>query len=369
MYDTDVFVIGGGPAGLAAALAARRKGFRVMVADAACPPIDKACGEGLMPDSLASLRTLGVSLGGESAHSFPFRGIRFLESGVSFEADFPDGCGLGVRRTALHAILAGHAARVGVRLLWGARVTGVFEGRVLMDGREVRARWIVGADGTNSRVRAWAGLDTSRRQSSRFGFRRHYAIAPWSNYVEIYWGTGAQIYVTPAGSECVSVALIAGDRHARLDTQLARFPEIRMRLDGVPAINAERGAVTVSRRLGSVCRGNVALVGDASGSVDAITGEGLCLAFRQALALADSMERGDLTHYQTEHRRLVRRPAFMAALMLGFDARPRLRARAFRALAAKPHIFAGMLAMHVGELSVPAFAVNGLNLAWQMIAA
>jgi 2-polyprenyl-6-methoxyphenol hydroxylase-like FAD-dependent oxidoreductase len=58
--DTDVLVIGGGPAGLAAAIAARRKGFSVAVVDAAVPPIDKACGEGLMPDALSALAELGI---------------------------------------------------------------------------------------------------------------------------------------------------------------------------------------------------------------------------------------------------------------------------------------------------------------------
>jgi len=59
--ETDVFVIGGGPAGLAAAIAARRAGFDVVVADRSQPPIDKACGEGLMPDGLSALQRLGVS--------------------------------------------------------------------------------------------------------------------------------------------------------------------------------------------------------------------------------------------------------------------------------------------------------------------
>ena len=58
--STDVFVIGGGPAGLAAAIAARQRGFRVIVADGMRPPIDKACGEGLMPDGLAALERLGI---------------------------------------------------------------------------------------------------------------------------------------------------------------------------------------------------------------------------------------------------------------------------------------------------------------------
>jgi menaquinone-9 beta-reductase len=44
-FATDVFVIGGGPAGLAAAIAARAKGLRVTVADGGVPPIDKPCGE------------------------------------------------------------------------------------------------------------------------------------------------------------------------------------------------------------------------------------------------------------------------------------------------------------------------------------
>ena len=76
--ETDVLVVGGGPAGLAAAIAARAKGFRVVVADCSRPPIDKPCGEGLMPDALAALSQLGIAV--RSEDSFPFRGIRFVDS-------------------------------------------------------------------------------------------------------------------------------------------------------------------------------------------------------------------------------------------------------------------------------------------------
>jgi|SRR5579872_284506 len=75
---TDVFVIGGGPAGLAAAIAARRRGFEVVVADSAQPPIDKACGEGLMPDAVTALARLGVLA--TISHGFPFHGIRFWKA-------------------------------------------------------------------------------------------------------------------------------------------------------------------------------------------------------------------------------------------------------------------------------------------------
>src|SRR5690349_523701 len=121
--STDVFVIGGGPAGLAVALAARRAGFDVTVADALLPPIDKACGEGIMPDGVAAARHLGLNL--EAAGAQRFRGIRFLEGDASVEAAFPQGFGLGLRRTALHELMVDGAADAGVRMLWGARIRGI----------------------------------------------------------------------------------------------------------------------------------------------------------------------------------------------------------------------------------------------------
>jgi flavin-dependent dehydrogenase len=97
-----------------------------------------------------------------------------------------------------------------------------------------------------------------------------------------------------------------------------------------------------------VYRGNIALIGDASGSVDAITGEGMGLAFRQALALADALAADNLDQYQTAHRRLARRPAIMAQLMLLLDRFPRLQPLVLRTFGAKPFIFERLLAVHVG---------------------
>src|SRR5271163_4846956 len=118
--QTDVFIVGGGPAGLAAAIALRAQGFGVTVADPAQPPIDKTCGEGLMPDGLAALTQLGITLSPE--HCFPFRGIRFVGSGASVDASFPNGSGAGIRRTYLHQALIDRAEQTGATLLWGVRV-------------------------------------------------------------------------------------------------------------------------------------------------------------------------------------------------------------------------------------------------------
>jgi flavin-dependent dehydrogenase len=336
--ETDVLVIGGGPAGLAAAIAARRKGFHVTVADCAMPSMDKACGEGLMPDGLMALARLGIRIPALDSH--PFRGIRFLDSGVTVEASFPNGPGRGVRRTTLHSILREHAAAAGVSMLWRARV-GELD--------SIRSRWIVGADGENSHVRHSAGLDARVSERRRFGFRRHYRIAPWTDCMELYWGDACQIYVTPVASDAVCVAAISNLSRFRLDDALPQFPGLMQRLKGREALTTERGAVSASRRLKAVIRGRVALIGDASGSVDAITGEGLCLAFQQAAALGDALECGDLARYELEHRRIAARTDWMTTLLLALADHKWFRRGVFRTLEWNPWIFAKMLARHVGE--------------------
>lgn len=338
MASTDVFIVGGGPAGLAAAIAVRRKGFHVTVADAAVPPTDKACGEGLMPDALAALSALGVRA--PAADSFPFWGIRFLDRGTAVEARFPTGCARGVRRTTLQRILLEHAESLGVQMRWDAK----------LDLDRVDCRWLIGADGENSLVRRWAGLDACVHDARRFGFRRHYRIEPWSDYMELYWGRKCQVYVTPVASDSVCVATISRDSKLRLDTALGEFPELRSRLQFAERMTSERGSVTASRRLKRVYRGQVALVGDASGSVDAITGEGLCLAFRQAAALANALESGDLRAYQREHSSIARRPERMAKLLLSLGDHAFARRVAMRAMHAQPWVFSQMLAAHVGAL-------------------
>ncbi len=347
-HSADVFVAGGGPAGLAAAIAARLKGFDVVVADAARPPIDKACGEGLMPDAFDALRSLGITL--DAGQSFPFRGIRFHGAGVSIAACFPDRPAIGVRRTRLHELLLDRASELGVTMLWGARVNGLAEGGVLLDSGEVHCRWVIGADGQNSRVRQLAGLAQATRESVRYGFRRHWQVAPWTDLVEVYWGPGFQIYVTPVSGDRVSIALLTRDSHARVDQALAEFPELKRRLDGRDA-GPERGGVTASRRLKSVFRGRTILIGDASGSVDAITGEGLSLALHQALSLADSVASENPASYEAEHRRLMRRPALMASLLLSLDRWSWLRPPVVRAMAREPGLFAKLLKVPFGVTS------------------
>jgi flavin-dependent dehydrogenase len=365
---TDVFVIGGGPAGLAAAIAARRRGFHVVVADGNKPPIDKPCGEGLMPDSIATLQQLGVEIA--PGEGYPLQGIKFLEKEKSATACFPAGPGVGMRRPILHKKMLNQAAALGVQFLWETPVTGIRKNGVRLAGGDfVPAQWIIGADGGQSRVRWWAGLDSCNQKQSRLAWRAHFNVAPWSEYVEIHWAENAQAYVTPVSANEVCVVMASRNENRDIRVALKQFPQLANRLNGERLSRPARGTITTMHRLKRVCRGNVALIGDSSGSVDAITGEGLSLSFHQAMALAEAMEKNCLDLYQKAHRQFARRPTFMARLLLLLDGRTRLRHRTLTVFRHNPEVFARLISIHVGETSPAHFAATGALLGWRFLAA
>jgi flavin-dependent dehydrogenase len=364
--ETDVFVVGGGPAGLAAALAARRNGFEVVVADRARPPIDKACGEGLMPDAVAALRSLGVEL--RAARGFPFRGIRFVDNDLEAEGLFPHHPGFGIRRTVLHQALAEAAENAGVVTCWQAGVDGLDACAVDVGGQTVRCRWIIGADGVHSKVRQWAGLYPVWNTMRRIGLRQHFRVRLWSDLVEVFWHEHCQAYVTPVGPEEVSVALVAKEKATRITDIPALFPRLARHLARAEPLRSERGAISISTKLAAVTRGRIALVGDASGSLDAVTGEGLGLAFRQAISLGAALAAGNLATYETSHRRIARMPRLMQRLLLLMDSSDGFRKRALRAAAARPVTFSRLLAVHMGALRPWRVSFDAFDFALRVLA-
>lgn len=283
----DLLVIGGGPVGLATALYAVRRGLTVEVLEPRPGPVDKACGEGLMPGGLAALADLGVQPKGH-----PFNGIRYLARNGSAVADFTQGPGLGVRRTELHARLSAAVTDAGVTVRQlsasglsqdadGVHVTTRHPGGE--GGPTIRAGHVVAADGLHSWTRRHLGLDRPASQPGRYGLRQHFAISPWSSRVDVLWAADAEAYVTPVADDLVGVAVLSRRRRPFAE-HLAQFPPLAERLAVAEAASAVQGSGPLRQRSHRRVAGRVLLVGDASGYVDALTGEGISLGLAQARA-------------------------------------------------------------------------------------
>ncbi|WP_406814479.1 NAD(P)/FAD-dependent oxidoreductase [Mycobacterium sp. M23085] len=292
-YDADLLIAGGGPGGLATALHARRQGLSVIVAEPRDGPIDKACGEGLMPGGLAELTSLGVDPVG-----MPFHGIAYLSEQRQAQARFRNGPGRGVRRTTLHAALAARAKEQDTDWI-RTRVTSVAQDAHGVSAAGVRAKWLVAADGLHSQVRRAAGITAAAGTPRRYGVRWHYRVPAWSDFVEVYWSRWGEAYVTPVEPDLIGVAILSRGR-----PNLAWFPRLSRQLRG--AAGQPRGCGPLRQVVSRRVAGRVLLVGDAAGYEDALTGEGISLALKQAAAAVDAIVNETPASYERAWHRITR---------------------------------------------------------------
>lgn len=332
----DVLVVGGGPVGLASAIEARLRHLSVAVVEPRDGPVDKACGEGLMPSALRSLAALGVEVPGRA-----FVGIRYLDGERQVQARFRAGPGRGVRRTSLHAALSTRAEELGVQRLQ-AKVRTVDQGPDVVTAAGRSARWLLAADGLHSAVRRGLGVEEIGSGPARYGLRRHFAIAPWTDHVEVHWARDAEAYVTPVAEDLVGVAVLtrAGIGY---DEALRAFPALQARLRGAEPVTEVRGAGPLRQRVSAVRQGRVLLVGDAAGYVDALTGEGLATGFAAARAAVRAVAAGRPERYGPAWARETRRSRLLSAGLLALASQPRPRAMLVPVAARLPTGFAAVV--------------------------
>jgi 2-polyprenyl-6-methoxyphenol hydroxylase-like FAD-dependent oxidoreductase len=361
----DVAVVGGGPAGLAVAAMAARRGLSVVLLERALLPHDKACGEGVMRPGLRVLERLGVLDHLPRGDSAAIHGVRYVqEDGSALEGVLPGSGGLGIRRTALSSALLGAARSAGVDLRDRTTVRSHRRTPAAMvletEAGELQARVLVAADGLHSPLRRAEGLEVPARGGRRFGLRQHFAAAPWTDRVEVHLSPGAEAYVTPCGPSRVGVAFLWSDgqlgERATIDSLLARFPIVGARLAGSARDSEPRGAGPFLQRARRRVAARFALLGDAAGYVDAITGEGMSVALVCAEALAGCLpevirQEGAVRGfgpYEATARREFRKYAWTAGAVLALARRPRLRRGVVATLARRPRAFEWLLARTVG---------------------
>jgi flavin-dependent dehydrogenase len=266
----------------------------VIVAEPRNDPIDKACGEGLMPGGLAELVSLGVDPAG-----MPLRGIAYLDEERRVEAPFRGCVGRGVRRTTLHAALASRAKEQDTEWI-STRITSIDQDAHGVTAAGLRAKWLIAADGLHSAIRRAVGISVVAGRPRRYGVRWHYRVPAWSEFVEVHWSRWGEAYVTPVEPDLVGVAILSQER-----PDLGWFPGLAHQLH-----DADRGRArgcgpmrqVVSRRVA----GRVLLVGDAAGYEDALTGEGVSLAVKQAAAAVNAIAAGEPSSYEAAWYRITR---------------------------------------------------------------
>ncbi len=339
---TDLLVVGGGPVGLGTAILAARAGLGTVVLESRDGPVDKACGEGLMPPARVALEDLGVSLSGR-----PFRGIRYLDGHGTADATFRGGPGLGVRRTVLSAALGDRADQLGVTRL-RRRVDDISQDASGVEAGGVRARWLAVADGLHSPLRRRLGLAAPTSGAPRYGLRRHYRIAPWDDRVEVHWGPRTEAYVTPVAGDLVGVAVLGGPGTS-YDAHLAAFPALAERLAGARPATPVRGAGPLRQRATGRIAGRAFLVGDAAGYVDALTGEGVATGLASAGALVNCLVTGRPGEYERAWRRSSRRYRLVTEALLWAAGRPPVRKRIVPAARRLPAAFAVVVDLLAGD--------------------
>lgn len=364
----DVAVVGGGPAGLALASMAARRGLSSVVLERRRAPFDKACGEGVLPAGVRALEALGVREAIERAGCAAIEGVRYVDASERIAEGRLRARALGVRRTLLVDALRERAREDGAVLLDDApvvrHVRGARHVTIETERGAHEASFLVAADGLGSRVRRAEGLDRPVRGPRRFGLRRHFRVRPWTSFVEVHLGPGCEAYVTPVAHDRVGVALLwdaarpsrGSDGRASFERMLRRFPRLERALEGASPEGRVLGAGPLARASSRRTRDRLALLGDAAGYVDAITGEGISLALGCAAALGavlpDAIARDGssdaLAPYERAFADAFRTYAYATRSLLWLACRPRARRIAVDVLARAPRVFDAALDAVVG---------------------
>jgi flavin-dependent dehydrogenase len=365
--DADVVVVGGGPAGAAAALFAARRGLRVIVVDRQEFPRDKPCGEGLMPGGRPVLRELGLEDVVLSGGAPPLQGIQFGRVDepalpVPFPAHRGEQAGLGIRRLSFDAQLAdalSHDPQIQFYPETEARDVRRDLDRtatVITASGEIRARFVAVADGLRSTLRHRLGWTVGPRLPHRYGIVGHWAMdAPPDPWVRITFDRGLEVYDGPVAGQQRMVALLCyQDRMHEFSGRLeSRYQVIAQAIR--PELRHAERVGTVSAvgpfwySASTVANGGIFLVGDAAGFTDPITAEGVATGLRQARAFSHALASPDPERaYRQAHRRLTKDPHRVAALLLRLSRTPALVDRAIRNHQRSPHTLPTLLGIGFG---------------------
>jgi menaquinone-9 beta-reductase len=302
-HHTEVVVIGGGPAGSAAAFWLAREGRSVTVLERKSYPREKTCGDGLTPRSVRELLDMGFDFSTPAFHRVD--GLRsYAGDDLSLEMEWPDhpiypNWGGVIRRRDLDAQVADLVRDEGVSVIEHTEAAPVIEDGRLVGVRAgdetLSARAVVVADGSLSRFGKTLG--TSRRRDFPLGMAlRGYYSSPRSDdrfmesQLDIRDESGAQMpgygWVFPLGGGTVNVGVGLLSTFSRwkqtntttmMDTYVRTAPKY-WKLEG-PHSKPMGGKLAMGMSVGPLVGPNWVVAGDAAGMINPWNGEGIAYAY------------------------------------------------------------------------------------------
>ncbi len=316
--DTDVLVVGAGPAGSACAQTLAQAGLRVLLADQHAFPRDKVCGDGLIPDAHAAFARLGVAEQ-ISARSQPVSHVRCVAPGGG-EAQVPGRLAV-LPRLVLDDILRQAAVKAGAQWMSSARFEAplldaldrvVGARMMLADGpREIKARWVVLATGATPQALIAAGLCERRTPSCMAlrGYVKNPAMAARLSTMDAVWhrkmGRGYG-WIFPCGDGVFNIGVGLTQSHTQsadgrgkmadvnlrdmFDAFCKVYPPARELMAGGELLGALKGApLRCSLEGARLSRPGLLVTGEAAGSTYAFTGEGIGKAMETGLLAAEAI--------------------------------------------------------------------------------
>jgi menaquinone-9 beta-reductase len=385
-WDADVIIAGAGVAGSTAALLLGQEGYRVLLLDRATFPRHKTCGEGIMPEGVDILASLGLMPDLRAAGSALADGLRFRsQDGTWAQAAFPPvagrpSCSLVIRRYELDYLLLQRAAalpnvtvREGFTVSEALYEDGTVQGVVgrptgrLAAPETLRAPLTLAADGMHSKFHNRYGIVKTVLPRQRWGIAGHLAgVDGMEPYIEVFFQEGNEIYVAPLAGDLVLVAILVeksgmgpfqGDLPGAYHRFLQAAPGLAGRIGHSEVLLPVAARGPLGFTVDPVYRPGLLLLGDSAGFLDPITGEGMTLALKSVQAAVPivrrALESGDVSEaalapYAAERQRITHDVYKLTQLMLDITRYPALANRAVRRLARDTALFQKLLGIVTG---------------------